>query len=102
MKNLHNTINTIPDIKLTIQSGGSIEFVKTGILPEFLVFHSPHLHRTWRLKLKEDKRNGVLKVNGQIAFYYFFNDLGCKMQSVSNGVVTAEWEIEEILMELRD
>jgi hypothetical protein len=102
LKNLHNIINTIPDIKLTIQSGGSIEFVKTGILPEFLVFHSPHLHRTWRLKLKEDKRNGVLKVNGQIVFNYFFDNLSCKMQSFSNGVVTAEWEIEEILMELRD
>jgi hypothetical protein len=102
LKNLHNTINTIPDIKLTIQSGGSIEFIKTGILSAFLVFHSPQLHRTWRLKLKEDKQNGVLKVNGQIAFHYFFDGLGCKMHSVNVGVVTGEWEIEEILMELRD
>ncbi len=101
LKNLH-TIYTIPDIKLTIQSGGSIEFVKTGILPEFLVFHSPQLHRTWRLKLKEDKQNGVLKVNGQIAFHYFFDGLGCKMQSVNVGVVTGEWEIEEIMTEMRD
>lgn len=102
LKNLDNTIKTIPDIKLTIQSGGSIEILKTGILPEFLVFHSPQLHRTWRLKLKEDKQNGVLKVNGQIAFYYFFDDLGCKMQSVSNGAVTAEWVIDEVLMVIRD
>jgi hypothetical protein len=75
---------------------------KTGILPEYLVFHSPQLHRTWRLKLKEDKRNGVLKVNGQIAFHYFFDGLGCKMQSVNVGVVTGEWEIEAIMMEMRD
>ncbi|MNQ67671.1 hypothetical protein D3C85_822020 [compost metagenome] len=93
---------TIPDIKLTIQSGGSLVFEKTGILPEFLIFHSKQLQRTWRLKLKEDKQNGVLKVNGQITFHYFFDGLGCKMQSVTEGVVTGEWEIEEIMMELRD
>jgi hypothetical protein len=94
--------NNKPDIKLTIQSGGYLEFEKTGIIPRFLVFHSRGLLRTWRLKLKEDSQNGVLKVNSQVAFYYFFDGLGCKMQSVTDGVVGEEWEIEEILMELRD
>jgi hypothetical protein len=93
---------TIPDIKLTIQSGGSLVFEKTEILPEFLIFHSKQLHRNWRLKLKKNKQNGVLKVNGQIAFHYFFVDLGCKMQSVDCGVVTGEWDIEEIMMEMLD
>ena len=79
-----------------------IEFEKTGTCPQFLVFHSRELRRTWRLKLLEDSQNGVLKVNGQVAFYYFFDEMGCKMQSITNGVVSAEWEIEEILMELRD
>ena len=47
-------------------------------------------------------QDGVLKVNGYIAFHYFFDGLGCKMQSVNNGIVTSEWDIEEIMMELRD
>lgn len=94
--------NTVPDIKLTIQSGGMIEFEKTGVYPKFLVFHTQELRRTWRLKLKSDSQNGVLKVNGQIAFHYFFDGLGCEMQSITDGVLSAEWEIEEILMELRD
>ena len=93
---------TISDIKLTIQLGGSLVFEKTGIRPEFLIFHSAQLRRTWRLKLKEDKQNGVLKVSGQIAFSYFFDGLGCKMQSVNVGVITGEWEIEEIVLEMRD
>lgn len=94
--------NTVPDIKLSIQSGGMIAFEKTGITPQFLVFHSRKLRRTWRLKLKKDTQNGVLKVNGLIAFHYFFDGLGCKIQSITDGIVSAEWEIEEILMELRD
>jgi hypothetical protein len=94
--------NRVPDITLTIQSGGMNEFEKTGVYPEFLVFHSAQLRRTWRLKLKKDTQNGVLKVNGQIAFHYFFDGLGCKMQSITDGIVSAEWEIVEILMELRD
>lgn len=94
--------NTIPDITLTIQSGGSIAFEKTGILPEFLIFHSAQLRRTWCFKLKENKQNGVLKVNGQITWYYFFDGFSCKMQTVADQVITSEWDIEEILMEMRD
>ncbi|KGO87887.1 hypothetical protein [Flavobacterium suncheonense] len=91
-----------PIIKLTLQSGGSIDFEKTGVLPEFLIFNSPDLRRTWRVKLKENKQQGMLKVHGQVAFYYIFDGLVCKMQSVNNGVVTSEWDIEEYVMEMRD
>jgi hypothetical protein len=90
------------DITLIIQQGGMLAFEETGVCPEFLVFHSKSLKRTWRLKLKEEKQQGVLKVNGQIAFHYFFDGLGCKMERVLDGVVIEEWEIEEVLMELRD
>lgn len=53
-------------------------------------------------KKTKDPQNGVLKINGQMAFYYFFDGLDCKMQSVTEGVVGEEWEIEEVVMELRD
>lgn len=90
------------DITLSIQSGGSLVFEKTGILPNFLLFHSRSLKKTWRLKLKGKQQNGVLKVNGQITFHYFFDGLGCKMQTIKEGIVSAELEIEEITMVLRD
>lgn len=93
---------TIQDFTLTIQKGGFIAFEKTGIYSEFLIFNSSQLRRTWRLKLVNEKQNGFLKVNGQIAFHYFFNGFSCVMQSVTNGNVTDEWEIAEILMEMRD
>ena len=89
-------------INLAIQTGGYIAFEKTQSIPQYLVFNSPELRRTWRLKLIKDRQNGVLKVNGQIAFHYFFYGLGCKMQRIDSGIVTSEWEIEEILMVMRD
>jgi len=52
-------------------------------------------------KLKE-VHNGVLKVNGQIAFRYFLYGLGCNIQSVMDVVVIDEWQIERIKMEIRD
>ncbi len=94
--------NNVSDIRLSIQSGGMIAFEKTGVLPRFLLFQSLSLHRTWRLKLKEDTQNGVLHVNGQVAFHYFFDGVGCKMQSLTGGAITKELDIEEILAELRD
>lgn len=90
------------DFILTIQRGGMMDFEKTGVYPEFLLFHSASLERTWRFKLKEEKQKGVLKVNGQIAFRYCFDGLGCKMESVVDGVVAEEWEIEEFAIEFRD
>lgn len=92
----------ITDITLVVQSGGMIELSETGNLPRFLVFNSRDLRRTWRFKQREDTQNGVLKVNGQIAFNYFYEDLGCRMQSVTDGVVGEEWKIEEVLIEIRD
>ena len=80
----------ISDLELTIQQGGMIEFEKTGVYPEFLIFNSSQLRRTWRFKKKNKIQNGVLKVNGQIVFHYFFDGLGCKTQIVVGGIVTKE------------
>jgi hypothetical protein len=96
------SIDNDSDFKLTIQTGGSLLFEKTGVVPEFLIFSSAKLNRTWRLKLKKKEQNGILKVNGQIAFYYFFDGLICKIKTINDGKVTKEWKIEEIIMALSD
>jgi len=89
-------------MRLTIHSGGVDEFEETGIDPEYLLFHSLQLRRTGRFKQLKDIQNGVLKVNGQIAFRYFFDESGCKMQTVADGVVVDEWWVAMIKMEMRD
>jgi hypothetical protein len=94
--------DTVRDITLSIQSGGMIEFEKTGIFPEYLLFHSLELRRTWRFKQLKEIQNGALKVNGQIAFHYFYDESGCKIETVKDGVVIDEWEVAGIKMEMRD
>jgi hypothetical protein len=46
-------------------------------------------------------QNGVLKVNGQIAFHYFFDESGCKMQTVDR-IVIDEWRVTMIIMETQE
>jgi hypothetical protein len=94
--------NTVSNFTLKIQSGGYLAFEKAEIMPMFLVFNCQALRITWRFKLKNDKKNGVLKINGQIAFSYFFDGLGCKIQNLTDGSVGEKWEIEEVLMEMKD
>lgn len=94
--------NNFSDFKLTVQTGGSLVFEKIGIIPEFLIFNSKTLKRTWRLKLKAKNQNGVLKLNGKIAFFYFFDGFDCKMQAINQDFITNEWEIEEICKVLCD
>jgi hypothetical protein len=52
--------------------------------------------------LKEDTQQGILKIKGVVAFKYFYNDMGCRMERVVDGVVVEEWMIEEFVMEIRD
>jgi hypothetical protein len=94
--------DTVRDITLSIQSGGMLEFEKTGIYPEYLLFYSLQLRRTWRFEQLGEIQNGFLKVNGQIAFHYFYDELGCKMQTVTDGAVIDEWVVAMISMQMRD
>jgi hypothetical protein len=89
------------DFILTIQIGNMPVFEKTGEIQQYLRFYSKSLKRSWRVILKDDKQLGVLKMNGVVAFNYFYDDLGCKMQQVVDGVAE-EWMIEEFVMEIRD
>nr|WP_315213563.1 hypothetical protein [uncultured Flavobacterium sp.] len=86
--------SSFPDITFTVQRGGHVAYEKTGIYPDFLRLHSAKHKRSWRFKQTKDTQNGVLKVNGQVAFYYSFDGFGCKMQSVIDGVVTDEWKLK--------
>ncbi|HSD15016.1 MAG TPA: hypothetical protein VLB74_10245 [Flavobacterium sp.] len=90
------------DITLTVQRGRMLVFEKTGVYPEFLIFYSRGHRRTWRLKLKSEPQQGVLKINGITVFKYFFNGSGCTIQSVINDVVDEEWRINGIMMRMVD
>lgn len=91
------------DIQVTLQQGGMIEFEKTGIFPEYLIFHSPSLKISWRFKLASNPQKGTLKVKGVKTFGYEFFDNGCKLRKVENGVPVSPWhEVEEMIVEMCD
>lgn len=65
------------DIFVTHQMGGMIESLKTGAYPDYIIFSSTSLKRTWRIKRKNKIQKGVLKVKGEIFFNYIFTDQEC-------------------------
>jgi hypothetical protein len=97
-----NKLHDKNDFVLTYQIGNILVFEKTGVIPQYLRFYSKNLKRSWRITLKDAKQQGVLKMKGIIFFNYFYDDSGCRMERVVDGVVLDEWMIEEFVMEIRD
>lgn len=71
-------------MKLTIVQGGMIEFVLTGVYPEYLVFYSEEYKRSWRVKLRNKKQNGKLKLNGKYMFEYQYKEMNCLIKKWMN------------------
>ena len=89
------------DITVTHRMGGIIEFEKTGIYPDHLIFSSASLKRSWRFKRSEGLQTGVLKINGQARYNYTFNETECKVQEIQYGVAKP-WEPLEISVMMYD
>jgi hypothetical protein len=91
------------DITLTIQKGGMHEFEKTGVYPEYLIFHSGKLKKSWRIKQKQKNQAGVLRYGREVVYNYMIRDEICKIQSVENGVPVSDWiEVENVMFMLCD
>ncbi|WP_416444622.1 hypothetical protein ACH3O9_03980 [Leeuwenhoekiella sp. A16] len=87
---------------VTHQQGGRFKFERTGVYPEYLLFHSPSRKRNWRFKLRSTKQTGVLKVNGIVAFNYSYGDFDCKIQEVKDGLPVSEWIQIDVMLTMRD
>ena len=91
------------DITLTISKGGMLEFEKTGVYPEYLIFHSGKLKKTWRIKQKHKNQAGVLRSGGEVIYNYMMRDEICKIQPVENGVPVSDWiEIDTVMFMMCD
>lgn len=91
------------DITLTIQKGGMLEFEKTGVYPEYLIFHSHKLEKTWRIRQRHEHQTGVLKSRGEVIYNYKKRGQICKIQSVENGVPVSDWfEVDNVMFMMCD
>jgi len=89
------------DITVTHQMGGSMEFEKTGIYPDYLIFSSKSLKRTWRFRRTTGLQTGVLEVNGKACYNYTFDETECKVQEI-NDVAPNPWKQLGILVMMYD
>ncbi len=93
----------ITDMKVMHCMGGMPEFDRTGIYPNYIVFSSRSLRRSWRFKLKRKVQVGVLKIKGVIAFNYKVTPSTFKIQPVKNGIPASDWQkIKDVGMILYD
>lgn len=79
------------------------EFEKTGVYPEYLIFQSGTLKKTWRIKHKHKNQAGVLRSNGEVIYNYKMRNEICKIQSVEKGVPVSDWiEVENVMFVMCD
>lgn len=80
------------DLWVTHKMGGLIEFQRTGIYPNNLIFYSPKFQRTWKVKLVSENQTGSLKIKKEEKFQYLFNEGVCKMKEIDNGITLTDWQ----------
>lgn len=90
------------DIVVTHTMGGMMEFFNTGVYPDKLEIVSRKYDKVWRIKLKQDNRKGLLRVNRKVVYNYVFNDDGFSVQEVSDGVAVSEWVQIAVIEILQD
>ena len=90
------------DLNVTHQQGGMREFERTGVYPNYLVFYSHAYRRTWKFKLKNESKKGELKIKGTVVYNYKFDETGCQIQEVKDGVPVSKWIGMDMMHALQD
>tara|TARA_R110002020_G_scaffold83633_3_gene207831 strand:+ start:1146 stop:1427 length:282 start_codon:yes stop_codon:yes gene_type:complete len=90
------------DLTITHQQGGMREFQRTGVYPNYLIFYSPTYKRTWKFKLKKESKEGELKIKGTVVYNYKFDESGCEIQEVKDGVPVSKWIDMNMIHALQD
>ena len=89
-------------VQVSRELGGLIEFSKTGIYPDYLVFKYPLLKKTWLQKVRSEKQNGTIKSNGRPLFYYQLTKKHFRMQYVYPDGSVSRWVYKDLILLLLD
>ncbi len=80
-----------------------LEFERTGIYPEYLLFNLKGSKQNWRVKIKNKPQEGILKSKGIPVYEYSFDGHWCKFRKVNKNASISKWmEPETISIERRD
>ncbi len=79
------------NLTVVYQKGGMLEFERTGIYPEYLLFKLPCTRHSWRIRIKEKPQEGVLKSKGMIVYHYSLDGDLCKFRKVNKDGSLSNW-----------
>ena len=90
-------------MEVTHIQGGMREFERTGIYPEYLLFHLPGTRQSWRIRIKTTPLKGILKSKGKPTYEYSWDGSRCKFRRINPDNTFSEWmEPEYMMTEMRD
>lgn len=82
-------------LKITHIQGGTREFERTGIYPNYLFFYLTDTRQKWRVNIKQSPQEGSLKSKGKVVFEYTFDENFCKYREVGDDGSFSEWLEDE-------
>ena len=95
-------IKVLESINVSREQGGFKEFEKTGIYPDYLVFKSSLLKKTWKQRVKSEKQNGVIKSNGSPLFNYELTSNRFRLKYIDPEGKQSKWVNKEIMLIMYD
>lgn len=79
------------ELFVTHSMGGMLKFEKTGAYPDNLKISSFKYNKAWNVKVKDESKKGVLRLNKIVVYNYLFENDSFKVQSVENGMPVSDW-----------
>jgi hypothetical protein len=96
------TIKVLESIIVSREQGGFREFEKTGVYPDYLVFKSLLLKKSWKQRVKSEKQNGVIKSNGSPLFNYELSPNRFRLKYIDPEGKQSKWVNKEIMLIMYD
>lgn len=91
------------DLEIIHIQGGMREFERIGIYPEYLLFNLIGTRQSWKVRIKQNLQEGVLKSKGTVLYEYSFDGDVCKFRKAKSDGSFSEWmEPESMIIEMRD
>src|SRR5688572_21647289 len=78
--------------------GGMRHYEKMGEYRNILTIHSELYNKTWSVKVKDEIKEGVLKLSKEAVYNYQFKDSTLNLQKIKNGLPDSDWI--EILLDI--
>lgn len=99
---MHKHLTPDEDLNVMHIMGGMMEFEKTGEYPNKLRIISLKYNHVWRLKVKQENQEGVLRIKRVAVYNYKMTEKYFYVQQVVKGASVTDWVLVNATLMLRD